>query len=492
MNVNLKNTVILIIFSCLTVFFTVFLVLISKDEQGSYFIIGSAFELFAFSFIICSILLFYYLWKKNPDLIKKHIVFIIIISLISLFYLNFLTEYHPKSWDFMSYYLAAKGMEEGINIYDAQVVTEFNRKFNYGKTTYLYTPLLATIIGLFNKIDESKFFILYEFSNFYALVFFLILLYLILLKYKMFSKNLISIFILLIFLLNVPIMRTLTNNQINFYTIDLILLSILFYRKNDFVSASLLCLAANIKFSPLLLIGAFILQKNWKWLYYFCFVQLLIIIITSIIYGHKYWILFINSIFEMNPPTSFRNNSLDSLFWNLYCMINLFYQDGLLVKRFIVIGSKLVVFYWVGKLLILAVRDRIFYRYNDSRSIVYNSLPILIICMVIASPYIWPHHFIFIIFPVILLLSCCKYKSDFALYLVGYLLIFVVPVFDIFPFSYHRIFGVFIFLFILNRAVLKKSYDLPDFVVNLREKLGEVFYENKGFDKQYGKREYNI
>jgi len=242
---------------------------------------GSAFELFAFSFVIFSTFLICYLWKKNPELFRKHIVFVIVISLVTFFYLGFLREYHPKSWDFMSYYLAAKGMEEGINIYDSQMVTEFNRKFNYMKTTYLYTPLLATIIGFFSRIDESRFFILYEFGNFYALVFFLSLLYLVLLRYEIFSGNLISILLLLMFIINVPIMRTLIHGQINFYTMDLILISILCFRKNDLVSAISLCLAANLKLSPVLLIVAFFLQKDWRWLIYFCAAQLLIIMVTS-------------------------------------------------------------------------------------------------------------------------------------------------------------------------------------------------------------------
>jgi len=260
---------------------------------------------------------------------------------------------------------------------------------------------------------------------------------------------------------------------------DLILISILFFRKNDLVSATSLCLATNLKLSPVLLIVAFVLQKDWRWLYYFCLAQLLIIIVTSTVYGYKYWLWFLDFILQNTPPASFRNNSLDSLISNVSRMIGFNYSDRFPVRDLIVLSAKSGALYWIGRVLMLGVKERIFYRAYDDKCVVYNSIPILIIGMMVASPYMWPHHFVFMIFPFILLLSCCKYRSDFTFYVIGYLLIFIVPVFDIFPFSYHRIFGIFMFILILDRWCKRGSYGFSEFVVRVDKKLDELFRSNK-------------
>jgi uncharacterized membrane protein len=54
---------------------------------------------------------------------------------------------------------------------------------------------------------------------------------------------------------------------------DLILLSLLTYPKNTLLSALTLALAVHLKTSPAVIVLAFLLEFNWKWLFWFASVS---------------------------------------------------------------------------------------------------------------------------------------------------------------------------------------------------------------------------
>ena len=65
--------------------------------------------------------------------------------------------------------------------------------------------------------------------------------------------------------------------QVNFHVMNFILLSILLYKRRrrrdgqrpSFLSALMLALAVHFKASPVVLVLAFLLEFNWKWLLWF-------------------------------------------------------------------------------------------------------------------------------------------------------------------------------------------------------------------------------
>jgi uncharacterized membrane protein len=73
----------------------------------------------------------------------------------------------------------------------------------------------------------------------------------------------------LFLLVNMPVLRTFMYVQVNFHVMNFILLSILFYGSRPFLSALMLALAIHFKASPAILVLAFLLHFNWKWLLWF-------------------------------------------------------------------------------------------------------------------------------------------------------------------------------------------------------------------------------
>ena len=84
-----------------------------------------------------------------------------------------------------------------------------------------------------------------------------------------FTDHLAVIITVLFLLINTPLMRTLGFIQVNLLTLDLILLSLVVYPKHAFLSALALAFAVHLKTSPAVLVLAFLLEFNWRWLFWF-------------------------------------------------------------------------------------------------------------------------------------------------------------------------------------------------------------------------------
>jgi len=65
----------------------------------------------------------------------------------------------------------------------------------------------------------------------------------------------------------------------------------------------------------------------------------------------------------------------------------------------------------------------------------------LLFVMVFASPLVWEHHFLFLSLPFLLLLKKMQTTAEWVLYGFAYLLVFLFPEFDFFPFSFCRLIG---------------------------------------------------
>ena len=88
---------------------------------------------------------------------------------------------------------------------------------------------------------------------------------------------------------NVPLLRTLAYVQINIHVVNLILLSLLLYRKHVFLSAIALALASHMKVSPLILAPAFLITRDWKWLFWFIIGIFGMVLLTSTINSFDYF-----------------------------------------------------------------------------------------------------------------------------------------------------------------------------------------------------------
>ena len=69
--------------------------------------------------------------------------------------------------------------------------------------------------------------------------------------------------------------------------------------------------------------------------------------------------------------------------------------------------------------------------------------------MTLLSPLVWEHHALFLTLPFLLLLKKLASPAEWILYGTVYLLVFLTPTFDYFPWSYGRLLGILILLALL-------------------------------------------
>jgi uncharacterized membrane protein len=131
--------------------------------------------------------------------------------------------------------------------------------------TYFYPPLWATLLSFLTPLGENGILLASWIANVLSFLLFYFLLHrtLELYQFKPYAAALTATLFLLV---NMPVLRTFMYVQVNFHVMNFILLSILFYRDRPLLSALMLALAIHFKASPAVLVLAFLLPLNWKWL----------------------------------------------------------------------------------------------------------------------------------------------------------------------------------------------------------------------------------
>src|SRR3990172_4166191 len=152
--------------------------------------------------------------------------------LVMLLYLNILRE-RFRYGDYAYYIEAATALLNNQTLPD----------------TYLYLPLWATLLQFILPLGDQGILAILWPVNMFALGVFYFLLIRVLERYG-FSNRLAVAVTILFLLINTPLLRTLGFVQVNLLVMDLILLSILTYPKNTFISALTLALAVHLKTSP--------------------------------------------------------------------------------------------------------------------------------------------------------------------------------------------------------------------------------------------------
>jgi hypothetical protein len=97
----------------------------------------------------------------------------------------------------------------------------------------------------------------------------------------------------------------------------------------------------------------------------------------------------------------------------------------------------------------LAWRSRGFFSGGDGKIRLYDSIIPLFVGMTLLSPLVWEHHAMFLTLPFLLLLKKLESPAEWIWYGVVYLLVFLTPTFDYFPWSYGRLLGILILLALL-------------------------------------------
>ncbi|MDP1547142.1 MAG: glycosyltransferase 87 family protein [Anaerolineales bacterium] len=308
--------------------------------------------------------------------------------------------------------------------------------------TYLYLPLWATLLQFIVPLGDQGVMIVLWILNIIALGAFYFLLITVLQHYN-FSHRLSVIITILFLLINTPLMRTLGFIQVNLLTLDLILLSLLTYPKNTLLSALTLALAVHLKTSPAVIVLAFLLEFNWKWLFWFALSFLVIGIFPIAVNGVSPYFEYVNNavLLTQIPDTNFHDTSFDSFLR----FLNPFIGIQIAQTRMMVLVAKVILL--IASLYTMTQNIRAQSFSTENRML--NAIPALFIFMTLASPIVWDHHGLFVTLSFLLMLKRIHIPAHWMWFGFAYFLEFMLPSFDFFPWSYGRLIAPMIVLWLM-------------------------------------------
>jgi hypothetical protein len=251
----------------------------------------------------------------------------------------------------------------------------------------------------------------------------------------------------LFFVVNTPLLRTLVYVQVNLHALNLILLSLLLYPRRTFLSALALAAAVHLKSSPAVLVLAFLIARDWRWLGWFVVSLLALAVVTVAIdgFGPFQDVLYNLQGLALSQNTIFHDTSIDSFLRFSGHLVGL----GLGPIRIIIYLLKLGLLAATLVVVARCARQAAFTHSNEPGRRVLDALPPLMVFMTIASPVVWEHHGIFLALSCLVLLKTLERPSDWLWFGLAYLLEFLLPTFDFFPWSFGRLLAPLIVLWLM-------------------------------------------
>jgi hypothetical protein len=210
-----------------------------------------------------------------------------------------------------------------------------------------------------------------------------------------------------------------------------------------------MALAVYLKASPAVLVLAFFLELNWRWIAWAAFHMLWLTVLLFWLNGPQPFLDFYfnyTNLLNLHTPI-YHDTSFDSFLLAIAEFTNLSRQ----LVTYAIYASKSIVWIIVFLGIPRVIKNKTFYSGDDNARL-YNSLPWLAILMLLAPPLIWEHHGIILALPFLLLLKRLDATSDWMWFGFAYLLEYILPTFDFFPWSYGRLFAPLILLWLVWRS----------------------------------------
>lgn len=384
-------------------------------------------EATAYTWVCVGIILYMLI---NNKINSNNALFIAGFFLVILVYLNILRE-RFRYGDYQYYLEAATALHNNQPLPD----------------TYLYLPLWATILQFIVPLGDQGMLAILWTMNIIMLGLFYTLLVRVLEKYE-FSNRFAVIITVIFMLLNTPLHRTLGYVQVNLLVMVLVMYSMLTFPKNIFLSALAMALAIHLKTSPAVLVLAFLLERNWKWMIWLALTFIIIAIIPIALEGtHPYFDYLTNiGILTRITDTNFHDTSFDSFFR----FLNPFFGIKIEATRLITVGAKVAL--GLSTLYVMAqnIRNHTFANSDSKNKNMLNAMPALFILMTLTSPIVWDHHGLFVTLSFLLLIKTIESPALWMWFGFAYLQEFIMPTFDFFPWSFGRLLAPLIVLFLMG------------------------------------------
>jgi len=316
---------------------------------------------------------------------------------------------------------------------------------------YIYPPLLAAACELLVPLGRGGMRTALWIGNVLAVAAFAGLLSLTLLRYG-FDRRVSACLVLAFMTINVPVLRTLVYGQVNLHVANLILLALLAYPRFPVGSALALALAVHLKSSPVVLVLPFLLERNRRWTAAFVAWMGAVAAAIYAVHGAQPFLDFLHNARGVYAwaDLCFRENSIDSFLRSTAAVLGgpfgVVESPGvrLLAKAFVLAAALAV----TG----VAIRRGAFVAGRGPGHDVLNAWPALAVLMVLASPLVWEHHPVFVALPFLVITRRLQAPGEWAVFSLAYLLVFLVPTFDFYPWSFGRLAGLLVLLALLYRT----------------------------------------
>lgn len=434
-------------------------------------------QLFIFTAsVMLSTVLVWKLWRHDGDALRAQLPLLLGI-LVSFHFLAIMRHHAARSWDYACYERAAQAIVVGQNPYG---------------DCYIYFPTPAQALAALAMVGEwiavhwghtnltgtmapwDLVFYLYE-STQLLLVMLAFFLCFRLATTLGITRLYASVLVAVLFLINNPLLATLKHNQVNLWVLNFILLAMLWLPRYPLISGLLVALGGHVKLYPLALLLPWALKRQWRALFS-AGVGFVGIFLFQTSGGRDLllWRQFLDFADSFPRGTFFRDNSLHSLVYNSLGHLKWLLHDGsfpvneLYVSRIVLVGMALLGILYLVRFVqreqnsgeksstVAASQLGITQLFIDSRpastaftTTIGHSFDAIALAL-IASPVVWEHHYL-LAMP-LFIGAVARARSERKLWLIGIsaFSMFILPTFDVFPFSYHRIAGLLLLMYTLS------------------------------------------
>lgn len=350
---------------------------------------------------------------------SKNLVMIACGCTLSMLYISILRE-HVSFGDYQDYLAAAK------NILNKEPFHE----------RYIYPPLLATFFMILLRLmGEQATIITWFILNHLSLVVFYFSAVLFLMRCG-FSVNFASLILFGVLLVNVPVLRNISYTQVNLIMLDLVIFSSLLFSRSKACSSLLLAIAMHLKVIPIFFVPVFLFQRKWSWAIFYGLWGGILVFMTVFSNSISYYYDFFHNLGGWSPPVV-RSASVYGFLYSINYVFGVNLPVDLISLLIKLVLSSVLYF-----LAYKAIKRQVFARTGSvAADSLFNGLIPLFFIMPVASPTVWSHHLVVLIIPAVLLFPTINGVWMAFLWVSGLFLVFFLPVFDCYPWSYLRLFG---------------------------------------------------
>ncbi len=339
--------------------------------------------------------------------LKVTIIFFGYIFIINHFYIKVFTpSFMPKPDhivnDFASYYVASKLLLQGEIPYRSldkhrtiELSSDEMQNWDINKKiipAYIYPTFLAAVISPLTKLpfNQARFiwelFCLVTFFGVVGFTFFLL--------GKQIKFDFTSLIIIGVFFASMPTLETITQGQINYQILLLILLAFYFQKQNKpILGGILLGIATLIKVSPIIMLLYFLYKKDFKFIQSFMIFLILSLSLLYILFPNVDF-TFISSVLPSISSIPSLNNKAISVWWQ-YLFLDNEYINPVIISP---ITAK--IFTITTAIAILIITYILFFKGRKNTS---DSNPkkllleyvVLILSLMLLQPYLEIHHLVF-------------------------------------------------------------------------------------------------